>query len=227
MGLAYDDLGDHQKAAECYEKAIKFDPKNQIALVNYAINQHSLKNYLKSMENYHQAMEVEPLDFTAKMSLQAAMESIKSKIKPNLKNIDLWMQMGINYGKLLIHKKAIECFKQIIELDVQNFAAWHNISITYHLLNDHQKFLDCFEKRDKLLKDLKRVSIITTDQGPFYPDVFWLLESSSEIGIIPQEGPDSEFLNKVQSLPGFDNKAVIMAMSSAVDNIFVCWEKKK
>lgn len=227
MGLAYDELGNRQKAAECYEKAVKFDPKNQIAWINYAINQHFLKNYSNSMECYYQAMEIEPLDYTAQMSLQAAMESIKSKVEPNIKNINLWLQMGVNYAKLIIHEKAIEFFKQVIEIDVKIFAAWHNISIAYHQLNDHQKFLDCFEKPSKLLKDLRKVSIITTDQGSFYPDVFWLLESSSEIGIIPSEGPDSDFLLKVQPLPGFDNKMVIMAMTSSEDNIFVCWEKKK
>ena len=135
--------------------------------------------------------------------------------------------MGINYLNLTIYKKAIKCFKQVIDINRQNFEAWHNIGIAYHKLNDHEKFLECFEKPTKLLKDLKRISIITTDQGPFYPDVFWLLESSSEIGIIPSEGPDSEFLSKVQPLPGFNNAEVIKAMSSTEDNIFICWEKKE
>lgn len=161
------------------------------------------------------------------MSLQAAMESIKSKVELNIQNIHLWIQMGLIYLRLNIYEKAIECFKQVIENDVQYFEAWHSIGVAYHQLKDHQKFLDCFEKSTKLLKDLKKVSIITTDQGPFYPDVFWLLESSSEIGIIPQEGPDSEFLSKVQSLSGFNNEEVIKAMTSSEDNIFVCWEKKK
>lgn len=74
---------------------------------------------------------------------------------------------------------------------------------------------------------MKRVSIITTSQGPIYPDIFWLIESSSEIGIIPSEGPDSNFLDEVQKLSGFDNKEVIKAMTSTDDNIFICWEKRK
>ena len=89
-----------------------------------------------------------------------------------------------------------------------------------------EEFLDFFEKRSALFKEPERVSIITTSQGPFYPDMFWLVESSSGIGIFPSEDRDSDFLSEAQDLPGFDNEMVITAASSSEDKIFVCWERK-
>ncbi len=226
MGLAYDNLNDPQKAAECYEKAVKFDPQNQRAWVNFAINQYFMKSYLKSLECYEKAMEIEALPGDARMSLQAALESMKIKVELNAQNKKIWTKMASNYLKLGLFKKTIECAKKIVEFDVQEYDAWHALGLAYHGLNDHEQFLDCFEKRDEIFKDLKKVSIITTDQGPLYPDVFWLIESSSKIGIIPSEDQDSNFLLEVQGLPDFNNGEVIKAMLSTEDNIFVCWEKK-
>jgi len=74
--------------------------------------------------------------------------------------------------------------------------------------------------------DLELVAIITTDDGPLLPDVFWLLKGSVSGCIVPlgAAGADA-MLQKLQALPGFDNEAVVQAMSSATSNRFVCWQR--
>ncbi|MHA1379138.1 MAG: tetratricopeptide repeat protein [Candidatus Helarchaeota archaeon] len=135
--------------------------------------------------------------------------------------------MGVNYLNLGIFEKAILCFKKVIEIDPQNYEVWHYIGQIYKDLNDHEKFISYFKDISELFKDLKRISIITTSQGPLIPDVFWLIEGKDEIAIFPSEGNDSNLLTKAQALPRFDNDAVIKAMSSTEDDFFVCWEKTK
>ena len=72
------------------------------------------------------------------------------------------------------------------------------------------------------------VAIQTTDEGPFQPDVFWLLRTKEHSLRIPQGVTgEKELLHRLQQLPGFDNTAVISAMGSADNNLFVCWEKKE
>lgn len=76
--------------------------------------------------------------------------------------------------------------------------------------------------------DLKAVIIETNDQGPKYPDVFFLLIGESTGCIVPQGAKgDGEFLNQLQRLPNFDNKQVIAAMSSCEDAHFLCWNSDK
>ena len=74
--------------------------------------------------------------------------------------------------------------------------------------------------------NLMGVAIQTTDEGPVQPDVFWLLGTKESSLRIPQGAQgEQEFLHRLQQLPGFDNKAVIAAMGSANNNLFVCWQR--
>jgi hypothetical protein len=73
--------------------------------------------------------------------------------------------------------------------------------------------------------DLRRVEIITTDQGPFAADVLWVLHGSSTGCVVPQGATgEPELLARLQALPGFRNDAVIQAMGSTENARFVCWE---
>ena len=74
--------------------------------------------------------------------------------------------------------------------------------------------------------DLQRVEVVTTDEGPFVPDVFWVLHGTEGGCAVPQGATgDSELLERLQALPGFDNGAVIEAMSCASDRRFLCWQR--
>jgi len=78
--------------------------------------------------------------------------------------------------------------------------------------------------------DLEAVIIETTSDGPFAPDVFWILAGSSPDSgcMIPQDYTDAgELLKRLQQLPGFDNKAFIDAMGCTDDRRFVCWKRSK
>ncbi|HSU17194.1 hypothetical protein [Longimicrobium sp.] len=74
--------------------------------------------------------------------------------------------------------------------------------------------------------ELERVAIRTTDEGPFADDVIWMLQTPQGVYGIPQ-GVDGEpeLLERLQSLPGFDNEAVIAAMGSVENQTFLCWER--
>lgn len=70
------------------------------------------------------------------------------------------------------------------------------------------------------------VAIQITDEGPIQPDVFWLLGTKDGSLRIPQGAQgEMEFLQRLQQLPGFNNEALISAMGSASNNLFVCWQR--
>lgn len=74
--------------------------------------------------------------------------------------------------------------------------------------------------------DLRKVEIVTTSEGPLVPDVFWVLHGSRSGCAVPQGATgDQELLARLQALPGFDNNAVIAAMTCASDRRFLCWQK--
>lgn len=74
--------------------------------------------------------------------------------------------------------------------------------------------------------DLKEVSLVTTDEGPFAVDVMWLLVGEHGGCVVPQGATGEDLLlERLQSLEGFDNEAVIEAMGSVENRKFVCWQK--
>ena len=74
--------------------------------------------------------------------------------------------------------------------------------------------------------ELQKVEVVTTGDGPFAPDVFWVLHGTSGGCAVPQGATgDKELLERLQALPGFDNQAFIEAMSSASDRSFLCWQR--
>jgi hypothetical protein len=78
-----------------------------------------------------------------------------------------------------------------------------------------------------LWEDLSAVFIETTDQGPFEPDLFWILVGEDSGCVVPIGAVGEEdLLNALQGLPGFDNEAVMAAMTSVTNQRFTCWKRK-
>ncbi|MGH7586863.1 MAG: hypothetical protein ACREMH_11490 [Gemmatimonadales bacterium] len=74
--------------------------------------------------------------------------------------------------------------------------------------------------------DLERVEIVSTSEGPRFPDTFWLLVGKVGGCAIPWGATgEAELLGRLQRLPGFDNTAVIGAASDATDARRTCWQR--
>ncbi len=75
--------------------------------------------------------------------------------------------------------------------------------------------------------ELTQVSIMTTDEGPFSEDFFWLFYADGHGCAIGQGlAMPVDLLGRLQKLPGFDNLAVISASCSTDWQEFICWQGK-
>lgn len=78
-------------------------------------------------------------------------------------------------------------------------------------------------------EDLARVTIRTTDEGPWVEDVFWLLEDAAgQVRVVYPGGAHGgqELLAAMQErLPGFDDRQVLEAMGSTGNAAFRVWER--
>jgi hypothetical protein len=74
--------------------------------------------------------------------------------------------------------------------------------------------------------DLLEVGVLTTSDGPFAEDVFFVLIGRDGGCVVPHGAPESTaLLARLQRLPGFDNEVLIRAMTSTEDARFVCWRR--
>lgn len=75
-------------------------------------------------------------------------------------------------------------------------------------------------------KDLQRVEILTNSDGPFLPDIFWILSGTNSGCVIPWGATgDEELLQRLQQLPGFDSTAILNAAPKMEEAMTVCWQK--
>jgi len=76
--------------------------------------------------------------------------------------------------------------------------------------------------------ELQAFIVETTDDGPWAPDVFWVLAGSTTSRcIIPQGATgDKALLERLQKLPGFNNEEFIRAMGSTSNEKFLCWKRQ-
>jgi len=80
-----------------------------------------------------------------------------------------------------------------------------------------------------VFRDLVELRLKTTDQGPIFEDVFWVLIAAKPGGgtvtvLIPTEFDTSNQLrDRLMDLPGFNHEAMIDAMTCVNDREFVCW----
>lgn len=87
------------------------------------------------------------------------------------------------------------------------------------------------ETQSVMWKDLTKVGIRTTDDGPAQPDVFWGLHTGAEKAALVFPGGstgEQEILAAMESrLAGFDDDQVIKAMGSTSNAYFLVWEQSK
>ncbi len=76
------------------------------------------------------------------------------------------------------------------------------------------------------LADLSSIRIRTTDDGPWEPDVFWGFHGPTGEPVVVVPGGatgEQEMIAALSKLPGWDDSAVIEAMGSTSNRLFVVW----
>lgn len=81
--------------------------------------------------------------------------------------------------------------------------------------------------------ELSEVTVMTTDEGPFAEDVFWLLVGAfDEDGrpvsgcALPGGAVKDALLDRLLALPGFDYAMFCAAMGSTSNAQFTCWRRE-
>jgi hypothetical protein len=87
-----------------------------------------------------------------------------------------------------------------------------------------------FKKEKISWRDITKIQVLTTDEGPYLCDVFLILRDTNDKGIvIPQykQKETKQVLDRILKFEGFDNRLFIEAMGSTEIKWFTVWEKDK
>lgn len=74
------------------------------------------------------------------------------------------------------------------------------------------------------LHAIRRIEAVTIDEGPWSEDLYFFFFSDDEKFVIASEMKSiDEMLNKLQTLPGFDDEMLKLAASTTVKRTFPLW----
>ncbi|MEP3347415.1 MAG: hypothetical protein ABJN34_07755 [Litoreibacter sp.] len=78
------------------------------------------------------------------------------------------------------------------------------------------------------INDLARVTIITSDQGPYADDVHWLFEENGGTKLLIPNSAEgaAQLFDALSPLKGVDFEAAIRAMEATENDSFVIWAKE-
>ena len=75
--------------------------------------------------------------------------------------------------------------------------------------------------------EIEKVLIVTTEDGPFYPDVWWTIVANEKTLIFPQGAKgENKLSDKIMNFPGFNFEKFMESMKCVEDMEFVCWTKE-
>ncbi|PKL17318.1 MAG: hypothetical protein CVV49_11580 [Spirochaetae bacterium HGW-Spirochaetae-5] len=78
--------------------------------------------------------------------------------------------------------------------------------------------------------DIDEIAIVTTNDGPFFPDVWFVFIGKDTGCSFPQGATNLTdellFDNIIKRFKNFDYAIMIQAMSCAENNKFICWTKR-
>jgi len=72
--------------------------------------------------------------------------------------------------------------------------------------------------------ELQAIDIVTTDEGPFVEDVFWVLHAEGHGCVVPGQFGNA-LLDHANHFPGWNTEAVLAAMGSTDNARFEVWRK--
>ena len=86
---------------------------------------------------------------------------------------------------------------------------------------------ECGEEVSIYWEEVAKLRILTTPDGPFAPDLFWVFDTCEGTGMkIPSEADGmSELSDRLMNLSGFRSEEMIVAMSSTEYASFEIWKR--
>jgi tetratricopeptide (TPR) repeat protein len=123
-GNGYYYKNEHNKAIQCYDKAIEIDPNYADAWYNKGVTLYRLgKHNDEAIQCYDKAIEIDP------------------------NYADAWYNKGVTLYRLGKHNdEAIQCYDKAIEIDPHYIKAWYNKGLALSISGKYKEAIHCYDQ---------------------------------------------------------------------------------
>ena len=146
----YNDRGDHSRAFEDSDRAIRINPRFAPAYNNRGYAQDRLGNRSQAVEDFDRAIEIDPhyaeahynrgIFYQNSGKYRQAIDAYDKAIETgNFDKAEVFCNRGAAYDSLGDQKKAIEDFGRAIEINPGQARTYFNRSVSYASLGNHRQ----------------------------------------------------------------------------------------
>lgn len=156
LGIAHSQSGQHAKAMDAYQQALRINPKHANAWNNLGNAYSQSGQTAKAMEAYQQALRINPEYAEAWNNLgiaygksgqpAKAMEAYQQALRINPRHAKAWYNLGITYGKSGQHAKAMEAYQQALRINPEYADAWRSLGLVYSESDQIPKAIEAYQQ---------------------------------------------------------------------------------
>ena len=164
LAIAYDFMGETEKAFETYEKAIAQDPGNKDLRFNYGRLFLMKEDYVSAIDQFQKVLAITPEDFEAnynvgvgylkigetadKMAMTMEEEAAEKNKTPNTTSIDSLRTVAKEK-----FAASVPFLEKASELQPEQSAVWYNLAVGYTRTGESEKAKAAFAKSEALASE--------------------------------------------------------------------------
>jgi tetratricopeptide (TPR) repeat protein len=155
-GAALDNLGRHQAALACYDRALAIDSRHELAWVHRGTTLEALGRMEDALACCDHALQLNPRSeqaLLAKGMMHGALGQLEETrqycdraLKINPRNEQAWVNIGTALDALGRRTEALSCYNNALTLNPRNAQAWFNASVVLGDIGRHDEALGCCER---------------------------------------------------------------------------------
>lgn len=147
----------HDKAKECYDKALALAPKSDMILREAGVNEMGAKRMDRAVTYFTRAIEANPTHRLSYM-LRGTTYGVMGKYEPAAEDYTKYIELtkkpkaedyilrGSCYSKLGLYDKAIQDYTKASGLEPENYRPYESLGYNYSLKKDYDKAIPWYEK---------------------------------------------------------------------------------
>jgi len=155
-GAALDNLGRHQAALACYDRALAIDSRHELAWVHRGTALEAVGQMEDALACCDHALQLNPHSEQALLAkammhgalgqLEEARQYCDRALKINPRNEQAWVNIGTALDALGRRPEALGCYNNALTLNPRNAQAWFNAGVVLGDMGRHEEALGCCER---------------------------------------------------------------------------------
>ena len=156
--MAYDLLGDSERAFAAYEVALQNDPNNSDLVFNLGRLYYQGKNYEMAIEKFKLVLEAKPNDYEANVNVgnaylllaEAAMQKYRDMDEKQLAKVPKEEFDADQEKSKTGYKAAVPYLEKAVAISLDKKGAWYNLAVAYVQSGEAKKGERCFAIADEV-----------------------------------------------------------------------------